>query len=276
MNEDRAVEDPGSSRIDGLLFLVLAGSWTGLKSRAFAFLEIMLSDEIISLEIEPSWFPFLAQRLNLGTRQCFIMAIINPDKFVAGGIHDIIWSCLELGIFIIFIIFGLYYLRSWVKTRASNVIQGHFNLAYTLFFLILSVNQLFYLADADVMFTELGPFLSAPMQIVLVVIGVGIYEPAFQIVYMFLLFLLPFFCIMFPTERYLLNRKKCPISILMAITIVLVSAMLVIAHLVPDVTLAGDALYNTLVVLHPAVVLCVLLSFAIGLIGGVWIYIMLG
>ncbi len=204
------------------------------------------------------------------------MSFINPDKFVAGGLHTIIWSYLELGIFIIFIIFGLYYLRLFIKTRADNKIQGRFNLAYTLFFFILSVNQLFYLADADVMFTELGSFLSAPIQIVLVVIGIGIYAPAFQIVYMFLLFLLPFFCIMFPTERYLLNRKKCPISILMAITIILVSAMLVIAHLGPDVTLAGDALYNTLAVLHPAVVLCVLLSFAIGLIGGVWIYIMLG
>ena len=204
------------------------------------------------------------------------MAFINPDKFVVGGLPDILWSYLELGIVIIFIIFGLYYLRLFVKTRADNKIQAHFNLAYTLFFLILSVNQLFYLADADVMFTELGPFLSAPVQIVLVVIGIGIYEPAFQIVYMFLLFLLPFLFIMFPTEKYLLNRKKCPISIIMAITIILVSAMLVIAHSVPDVTGAGDALYNTLVILHPAVVLCVLLSFVIGLIGGVWIYVMLG
>ncbi|MHA1698890.1 MAG: hypothetical protein ACTSWN_08640 [Promethearchaeota archaeon] len=77
-----------------------------------------------------------------------ILQIIDWNWFLEAPPLKIIWNFLEIGIFFILLVFGLYYLNYSIKLRkGDNKIIFYFNLGYALFFFFQAINQLVYLAD---------------------------------------------------------------------------------------------------------------------------------
>ncbi|MFX0099735.1 MAG: hypothetical protein ACFFCS_09140 [Candidatus Hodarchaeota archaeon] len=204
------------------------------------------------------------------------MYIIDFKKFYADQLHNILWNLMEFGILIILVVIGIYYFILYRRKREENRIQATFNLGYTFFFLILAINQVVYLSDSGIFLPQLNPYFSTDAKVILEIIGAGIYDMPRQILYMFILFILPFLCILYPTERYLRNSKRFPISILMVISIVSMTTVLVIAHIYPEITTMPAGLYGVLFVLHPIIVIIVLLTFITGMVGGISIYMAVG
>ncbi|MHA1698891.1 MAG: hypothetical protein ACTSWN_08645 [Promethearchaeota archaeon] len=98
----------------------------------------------------------------------------------------------------------------------------------------------------------------------------------FQLVYMFILFFLSFLSIILPTEKYIRNSKRLPMSIFTLIALITITISLFFALAWPNMLLTGNqALIGFFGIFHPITALFTILAFLISSIGIFLIYLLL-
>jgi|SRR5271157_734215 len=207
---------------------------------------------------------------------------VNWAAFLDSDLNQLIWNFMEIGIFFILLVFGILFLWLYLKKRKETPVMANFNLGYGFFFLVQCVNQLFYMflviSNGSLLFTpEMHDYLVQSALIFIVGMSKPLIKLAFQIFYMFIFFQISFLFVLFPTEKYLRNSKKYPVSILLGLSIVFGTFLLVVAHFVPsDYTLIPGSLMILLGILDPVMVAEILLAFLLGMIMAVIYYIIIG
>nr|MDO8085440.1 hypothetical protein [Candidatus Sigynarchaeum springense] len=186
---------------------------------------------------------------------------LPPDK--------VIWNIAEFGIFVILIVFGIYFLRLYIKARKENPVQAPFNLGYTIFFFTQSLNQVFFIPSA--FSPELNTYLG--WEIHLYILDNDIYPLNMQIGYMFLLFDISFLCILLPFEKYIKNSKRYPISVMLLLGIAMSAAITILGNIHLDAGTSGDAAFFAVVgIVHPIGAIIILAAFLIAVIGALVLY----
>ncbi|MFX0100117.1 MAG: hypothetical protein ACFFCS_11100 [Candidatus Hodarchaeota archaeon] len=186
------------------------------------------------------------------------------------SLEQIIWRFAQFGIFIILIVFGFYFLSLYLKSRTKNPIQAPFNAGYTIFFFVQSLNQLLFIAEA--FSSALNSYMGVEIELYLLddsLMGLDM-----QLGYMFLLFGISFLCVLFPFEKYVQNKKKYPLSIILILSIAMAIVILVFGNIYPDVKATGNAALFGLMGygLHPAAALMIIIAFAVSIIGALTLY----
>jgi parallel beta-helix repeat protein len=207
--------------------------------------------------------------------------IFNTFYLYPAPIH-VVWLILEFGIFFILLFIGLYYLISDIKKRREmgNKIQAEFNVAYSLFLIANSINQLFhilskviilYLLEVDWLPRIIREYLM--YNFIEIVIGSYIFSLELQVAYTLLLFLVAFLFIMYPTEKYLKKSQKIPYSTFILIAISLLSLVILIAHFFPDTSQITGFQGFMLSILHIITFFAILASLIFGITGFLSYYI---
>ncbi|MHA1792602.1 MAG: hypothetical protein ACTSVI_08155 [Promethearchaeota archaeon] len=194
---------------------------------------------------------------------------------------DLIWNMMEIGIFIIFCIFGAYFFFLHLKKRRENQIQANFNIGYSMFFIIQCLNQGMYIGlsieDNGIFFTpEVHDYLSSEVPIFLFGSSDPLFNYDIQIYYMLFFFLLAFWFILFPTEKYLRNSKKFPVSTLLLIGSFFLAFTIIVGHFIwGNMSSLDPGLMNFLGIIEPIGVIIVVIAFVIGMFFSVFFYILL-
>jgi hypothetical protein len=210
------------------------------------------------------------------------MYAFNLDALFDPDLSESIWNILEIGILFILAFFGAYFIRRYIKKRAINKIQARFNLGYGLFFIIQSINQVFYLLSSvsngsTFLVPEIHDYLVREAPILLFGMDKPLFRLDFQIYFMFIFFQLSFLLILFPTEKYLRNSKKYPVSALLVLSIVFLTFILTLGHFIPsDFASIPDTMKPALGIIHPILMIEILLTFALSMVVAVVFYIIIG
>jgi parallel beta-helix repeat protein len=198
------------------------------------------------------------------------------------SLAHLIWLILEIAIFFILLIFGVYTLISQIRKRREikNKIQAEFNIAFSLFLILNAINQLFQILSRVLLSTFLNDAWGTDIirdyfmfNSIETVIGPYIFSLEFQVLYSFLLFLVSFLFIMYPTEKFLKKTKRTPFSYFLLIAIILLSSTVLIAHFYPKASEVSGVLGVLLSIFHIITILAVISSFTVGLIGFMEFYV---
>ncbi|MHA1680578.1 MAG: hypothetical protein ACTSUE_06185 [Promethearchaeota archaeon] len=197
-----------------------------------------------------------------------------PDWFFEEGgtpldLPQTLWRFFEFGIFIILVVFSIYFLWLYLRSRKNNKIQAPFNLGYTFFFSLQVFNQVFYINSA---FSDaLNSYLNYDIE--LYALDNFVYTLNFQLAYMFLFFNLSFFCILFPFEKNIKNSKKFPLSIILLLSIISCAVIIIFGNIFPDIATSGKPALTAIIgIIHPIGALLIILAFVVSLIGALVLY----
>ncbi|MFX0100043.1 MAG: right-handed parallel beta-helix repeat-containing protein, partial [Candidatus Hodarchaeota archaeon] len=190
--------------------------------------------------------------------------------------YDYIWLVLEIGIFFIFLVFGIYMLRVYRKMRKDSIknIQVDFTLGYSIFMLINSINQLVFIFSRSLLvfitrenelITRLKRyFISNKLEIDLGAIGT--YGARFQMMFTMIFLFISFLAIIYPSEKYLKKNQKHHVSGLFIITLGMVIFALLMAHVFPDLSLVALPVINLLMIFYTATIILVVVSAILGML----------
>ncbi|MFX0099252.1 MAG: hypothetical protein ACFFCS_06685 [Candidatus Hodarchaeota archaeon] len=182
---------------------------------------------------------------------------------------EITWRVAEFGIFITFLIFTIYFLSRYLKSRNDNPIQAPFNLGYTVFFAVMVINQVFFISKAFSKALNIYLYNS----ISLYAASKPFYSPDLQIIYLFLFFDISFAFFIFPYEKYFNRKKKHVISILLLLGIAAAAVTVISGAFILDVGNTGNAsLIAFAGIIHPIGALLILIAFFAMIVGSLTIY----
>ncbi|MBD3351481.1 MAG: hypothetical protein GF364_08335, partial [Candidatus Lokiarchaeota archaeon] len=126
----------------------------------------------------------------------------------------LLWEILEVVIFVLFIVQGVYFLRKYFKEKDGELESiAQIDLGYAVFFFMITLNQFIYLADYDLwnLFPILNQFFTFGEYEIFFYIGDLSFGLDHQIYLMIVLFFYGFTPIMYPLEKYIMRKEKTPI-----------------------------------------------------------------
>ena len=185
-------------------------------------------------------------------------------------LEETVWRFAEFGILIILLVFGFYFLSLYLKSKKENPIQAPFNFGYTIFFFVQSLNQLLFIGAA--FSSALNTYLSTEIELYL--LDNSLFSLDMQLAYMFILFDISFLCILFPFEKFVQNKKKYPLSIILILSIAMATLITVFGNIYPDVGASGNAIVFGLMGygVHPVGAIIIILAFIVSITGALTLY----